>query len=137
MHHLILPAITGAILGCVGIVNILRSEIIEYENSDFVTTARSKGAPRRRLYTRHILRNASLPIAAGFAFTIVGLITGSVFIERVFSYPGMGNLFVMSIIRRDFSVANALVMMYGTLTIMGTLLSDIFMTIVDPRIRIK
>jgi len=137
MHHLLLPAITGAILGTVGIVNLLRTQVIEYENSDFVTTARSKGVPRRTVYTRHIFRNACLPIAASIGFVITGLLGGSIFIEQVFAFPGMGNLFITSILQRDFAVANSLVMIFGALVIIGTLLSDIIITIVDPRIRIK
>jgi len=137
LHHLILPALTGALLGTVGIINILRSEIIDNESADYVTTARSKGVPGRRIYTRHILRNACLPLASGFGFAITGLISGSVFIERVFGFPGMGNLFITSITARDFPMANALIMIYGFMGVMGALLSDIFITIADPRIRIK
>lgn len=136
-HHLILPALTGAFLGTVGIINILRNEIIDNENADYVMTARSKGVPNHMVYNKHIFRNASLPIASGFGFAITGLLSGSVFIERVFGFPGMGNLFISSITARDFPTANALIMIYGFIGVMGVLLSDIFITIADPRIRIK
>ena len=137
LHHLILPALTGALLGTVGIINILRNEIIDNENADYVATARAKGVPNRKVYTRHIFRNASLPLASGFGFAITGLLSGSVFIERIFGFPGMGNLFITSITVRDFPTANALIMIYGFIGVMGVLLSDIFITIADPRIRIK
>jgi peptide/nickel transport system permease protein len=83
------------------------------------------------------LRNAFLPIASQLGYDITFLIGGSIFIERVFSYPGMGNLFIESILRRDYSVVNALIILFAVLTVLGTLLSDIIMTVVDPRIRIK
>ena len=137
LQHLVLPAFTGAFIGTTAAINVLRSEIINYENSDFVMTARAKGVPRRIVYTRHIFRNACLPIAAGLGFVIAGLLGGSVLIENVFAYPGMGNLFVTSITQRDFAVANVLILMFGALTVLGTLLSDLLMIAVDPRIRIK
>ncbi|MFV0342119.1 MAG: oligopeptide ABC transporter permease [Anaerocolumna sp.] len=137
IHHMLLPALTGGVLYTVGTIQFLRNEIIDYKNSDFVVTARSKGVPEKKIYSRHILRNAFLPIASQLGFDITFLIGGSIFIERVFSYPGMGNLFIESILRRDYSVVNALIILFAVLTVLGTLLSDIIMTIVDPRIRIK
>ena len=88
------------------------------------------------MYSGHIFRNSLLPIAAFLGFTITGLLTGSIFIETIFAYPGMGQLFINSIAGRDYSVITALVMLYGFLTLLGSLLSDIIMSIVDPRIRI-
>jgi len=137
IHHLILPALTAAVLGTVGIIYFLRSEIIDYETSDFVTTARSKGVPEKKIYTGHILRNASLPIAGSLGGVVTGLFGGSIFIELIFSYPGMGQLFVQSIQSRDFPVVNMLVMFYAFLSVISMLISDIIITIVDPRIRIK
>ena len=78
-----------------------------------------------------------MPIAAFFGYTITGLLGGSVFIETIFGYPGMGQLFISSISSRDYSIITALILMYGILTLLGTLLSDIILSIVDPRIRIE
>ncbi len=136
-YHLVLPAITYAVLGTTGIIQYLRSEIIDAKSMDYVRTARSKGIPMRRVYTKHIIRNSLLPIAAFFGFTITGLLGGSIFIETIFGYPGMGQLFISSITSRDYSVITALVMLFGFLTLLGSLLSDIIMSIVDPRIRIE
>lgn len=136
-YHLILPAITYALLGTTGIIQYLRSEIIDAKSMDYVRTARSKGIPMRKVYSKHIFRNSLLPIAAFFGFTITGLLGGSIFIETIFGYPGMGQLFISSITSRDYSVITALVMLYGFLTLLGSLLSDIIMSIVDPRIRIE
>ena len=137
MYHMTLPAITAALLATIGIIQYLRGEIIRYKSSDFVTTARSKGVPERKLYTKHIFRNALIPMASNIGFIIVGLLGGAIFIERIFSFPGMGLLFIDSILLRDFTTANALVMLFAALTAIGALLSDIILTIVDPRIRIK
>ena len=104
---------------------------------DYVRTARSKGVPTSKVFNRHIFRNASLPIASTLGYEITGLISGSVMIEIIFNYPGIGNLFVTSINQRDYSVITALTLIFGIATLVGTLLSDIIMSIVDPRIRIQ
>lgn len=136
LYHLLLPSITTAILGTTSIIQYLRSEIIDAKVSDYVKTARSKGVPIQKVYTKHIFRNASLPIASGFGYTIVGLFTGSIFIEQIFTYRGMGYLFLQSINTRDYSVIFVLVLFYGFLALVGTLLSDLILMAVDPRIRI-
>lgn len=137
IYHLILPGITGAILGTTTVIQYLRSEVIDAKTQDYVKTARSKGVPMGKIYSKHIFRNSLLPIAAFIGFTITGLLGGSIFIETIFGYPGMGQLFVQSIGQRDYSVITALVLLYGFLALLGSLLSDIIMSIVDPRIRIE
>ncbi|GEK88064.1 peptide/nickel transport system permease protein [Alkalibacterium putridalgicola] len=136
LYHLLLPSITTAILGTTSIIQYLRSEIIDAKVSDYVKTARSKGVPIQKVYTKHIFRNASLPIASGFGYTIVSLFTGSIFIEQIFTYRGMGYLFLQSINTRDYSVIFVLVLFYGFMALVGTLLSDLILMAVDPRIRI-
>lgn len=137
IYHMLLPAITYALLGTTAIIQYLRTEVIDAKTMDYVRTARSKGIPMRKVYSRHIFRNSLLPIAAFFGFTITGLLGGSIFIEQIFAYPGMGQLFISSILANDYSVITALVMLYGFLALLGSLLSDIIMSIVDPRIRIE
>lgn len=77
-----------------------------------------------------------LPIAAFLGYEITGLVTGALFLENIFSYPGIGQLFIQSMGQRDFSVVTAIVLFTGFATLLGTLLSDIILSIVDPRIRI-
>ena len=137
IYHILLPAFTYAVLGTTTVIQYLRSEIIDAKVQDYVRTARSKGIPMKKVYSRHIFRNSLLPIAAFLGFTITGLLAGSVFIETIFGYHGMGQLFISSITSRDYSVITALVMLYGFLALLGSLLSDIIMSIVDPRIRIE
>ncbi|MBE1553301.1 oligopeptide ABC transporter permease [Sporosarcina limicola] len=137
MEHLFLPVMSGALLATFGTIQYLRNDIIDTKLKDFVKTARAKGVPERKVYTKHILRNSLLPIAAFLGYEIAGLIGGSIFIESIFSYPGLGQLFLTSIGARDFTVVTALVMILGTATIIGTMLSDIILSIVDPRIRVE
>lgn len=136
LYHILLPAITYALLATTGVIQYLRTEVIDSKSMDYVRTARSKGIPINKVYSRHIFRNSLLPIAAFLGFTITGLLTGSIFIETIFGYQGMGKLFIEAISGRDYSVITALVMLFGFLILLGSLLSDIIMSIVDPRIRI-
>lgn len=135
LHHMMLPAWSTALISTTAIIQYLRSEVIDYKQQDFVRTARSKGVSETKIYSQHILRNSFLPIAAFLGYEITGLIGGSVIIETIFSYPGIGQLFLSSIHARDFSMVTALVMMTGFATLLGTLLSDIILSAVDPRIR--
>ena len=137
IHHVILPALAGSLLGGVGIVQFLANEINDQKEMDYVTTARSKGVPMKDVYNKHIMRNSILPIAMGFGGIIVGLFSGAIIIERMFLFNGMGQLFLNSIERQDWPVVNFLVIFYGTLTVVGFLISDIALTVFDPRIRIK
>jgi peptide/nickel transport system permease protein len=137
LNHLILPAFSGAIVNTTFTIQMLRNEIIDTKIKDFVKTARAKGVNESKVYTRHILRNSFLPIAAFLGYEITGLIGGSVFLESIYGYPGIGQLFLSSISQRDFSVVTALVMISGLATLIGTLLSDIILSAVDPRIRIE
>lgn len=137
LHHMILPAICYSLLSTTGTVQYLRNEIIDAKSQDYVRTARSKGVPVDVVYRKHIFRNSILPIAAFFGFTITGLLGGSVMIETVFNYPGMGSLFIEAVGVRDYTVMTTLILLYGTLTLFGSLISDILMSVVDPRIRIE
>ncbi|MUK88752.1 ABC transporter permease subunit [Ornithinibacillus sp. L9] len=137
INHLILPAIAMALIATVNTVQYLRSEIIDTKQKDFILTARAKGASESRVYNRHILRNSLLPIAAFFGYEITFLIGGTIFVETIYNYPGMGLLFFESITLRDYSVVTAVVLLFGVAAILGALLSDIILSLVDPRIRIK
>lgn len=137
LKHVMLPALSMALIQTVSTVQYLRSEIVDTKQKDFIITARAKGASESRVYNRHIFRNSLLPIAAFIGWEITTLIVGTVFIEQIFGYPGMGLLFLESINMRDYSVVTALVLLFGIAQILGTLLSDIILSIVDPRIRLK
>ncbi|CAJ1314732.1 ABC transporter permease [Paenibacillus sp. PK4536] len=135
-YHLILPAIAGALVSTTATIQYLRNEVIDTRLKDFVKTARSKGVPESKVYSKHILRNSLLPIAAFLGYDLTGVLAGNLFIESIFGYPGLGQLFLQSITQRDYSVVTILVMLSGLLALIGTLLSDIILSWVDPRIRI-
>ncbi|GAF21779.1 MULTISPECIES: oligopeptide ABC transporter permease [Shouchella] len=137
IYHMTLPALSLALITTVGTVQYLRSEIIDIKHKEFILTAKAKGASENRVYNKHIFRNSLLPIAAFFGYEITGILGGSVFIERVFSFPGIGDLLISSINNRDYSVVTALLLLSGCLAVVGTMLSDIILSMVDPRIRIK
>lgn len=136
-YHLLLPALSYAILATTGTIQYLRTGVIDSKQEDYVKTARAKGVPENKVYNKHIFRNSILPIASFIGYDITGLIGGSIFIERIFSFPGMGRLFIDSLGARDYSVITTLVLLFGLTALFGTLLSDIIMSIVDPRIRIE
>ncbi|WP_110929197.1 oligopeptide ABC transporter permease [Bacillus massiliglaciei] len=137
LYHVILPALSTALITTTSIIQYLRNEVIDNKIKDYVRTARSKGVPEAKIYSRHIFRNSFLPIAALLGYEITTLVSGSVIIETIYSYPGLGQLFLSSIGLRDFSVVTAIVLMLGFATLIGTLISDIILSIVDPRIRIE
>lgn len=137
IYHLILPALSYALLATTSTIQYLRTGVIDAKQEDYVKTARSKGVPENKVYNKHIFRNSILPIASFIGYDITGLIGGSIFIERIFSFPGMGRLFIDSLLARDYSVITALILLFGLTALFGTLLSDIIMSIVDPRIRIE
>jgi len=138
IRHLILPALSVALISTVGVVQYLRGEIIDMEQREFILTVRAKGADENLVYNKHILRNSLLPIASFLGLQIAFLIGGTaIIVEIVFSYPGIGLLFINSVTGRDFSVMTALVLMFGAATIIGSFLSDIIMMMVDPRIEIE
>ena len=137
LYHIILPAILVGLITTTSIVQYLRTGIVDNKVEDYVRTAHSKGVPEKVVFNKHILRNSLLPIASSFGTVITGLLSGSMIVESVFSYPGMGKLFLDSIGQRDYTTLTALILIFGILTLLGNLLSDIIMSIIDPRIRIK
>lgn len=135
LHHLILPATVAAIGGWIGFSRILRFEMLEVLNQDYVRTARAKGAPERLVLYRHVLRNAIMPFVTGLSGIFLLAFSGSILFETVFSWPGMGRLAIQAINTRDFPVMMALFVITSFLGIMGVLMVDILYSFVDPRIK--
>jgi peptide/nickel transport system permease protein len=135
LHHLILPATVGAIGGLIGFSRILRFEMLEVLNLDYVRTARAKGLRERVVVYRHVLRNAIMPFVTGLSGIFLLILSGSVLFETVFSWPGMGRLFITSVNARDFPVMMALFVIGSFLGILGILMVDILYSFVDPRVK--
>jgi peptide/nickel transport system permease protein len=135
LHHLILPATVGAIGGWIGFSRILRFEMLEVLNQDYVRTARAKGLEERIVIWRHVLRNAILPFVTGLSGIFLIALSGSVLFETVFSWPGMGRLFITAVNARDYPVMMALFVIGSFLGVLGLLMVDILYSIVDPRVK--
>ena len=135
LHHLILPALVSAIGGWIGFSRILRFEMLEVLNQDYVRTARAKGLKERVVVWRHVLRNAIMPFVTGLGSIFLLVLSGSVLFETVFSWPGMGRLFITAVNARDFPLMMALFVIGSSLGIMGVLMVDILYSFVDPRVK--
>jgi peptide/nickel transport system permease protein len=135
LHHLILPALVGAIGGWISFSRILRFEMLEVLNQDYVRTARAKGLAERTVIFRHVLRNALMPFVTGLSSIFLLVLSGSVLFELVFSWPGMGRLFIEAINSRDYPVMMALFVIGSFLGILGILMVDILYSFVDPRVK--
>ena len=135
VKQLILPVfvlVTGSVGG---IQRVARNESAEYLNTDFVKTARAKGANSQRILTRHILRPASVPMSTTYVGTLLALFTGSsVLVETVFSIPGLGRLLLQGLTSQDTPLVLGTSFVFIFLTIIGNLLQDIVYTLLDPRI---
>ena len=137
IRHLTLPAVCLGLGQFAVMTRFTRASMLEVLRSDYITTAWSKGCSPRTVYYRHAFRNALLPITTLLALRIRGLFMGSVVVETVFSWPGLGGLLYDSIMRRDFTLIMAIFIVYALLTIVSTLLSDLVYGYLDPRIRLE
>lgn len=135
LHHLILPATIGAIGGWISFSRILRFEMLEVLNQDYVRTARAKGLQERWVLIRHVLRNALMPFVTGLSGIFLLILSGSVLFELVFAWPGMGRLFIQAVNARDYPVMMALFVIGSFLGILGILMVDILYSFADPRVK--
>jgi peptide/nickel transport system permease protein len=134
--HLLLPSILGATGGIAVLSRYVRSQMLEVEGQDYIRTARAKGLPSDEVHYRHALRNALLPFVTMFGLILPGLIGGSVIIESIFSWPGMGRMAYEAILARDYPVILTVNFISAVLVLIGTFISDLLYMVVDPRIRL-
>lgn len=137
VHHVILPAIVLGAMSTASYTQFLRNDIIENSRKDFVRTARAKGTKESKIYNVHILRNSIIPLVTFLGFDLVSIISGAIITETIFTYPGIGQLFLQSVSTRDYPVLMTLTMMFSFLTLLGNLVADILYGVVDPRIRLE
>ena len=134
-RHLILPAAVLGFGGNAALTRYARSSIIEALLDDYIRTARAKGLRERTVLFRHAVRNAMLPVITILGLSLPALFTGAALVEQVFAWPGLGRAAVESTFTRDYPMVMALVMVVGTLTILGNLIADLLYGAIDPRIR--
>lgn len=137
LSHLILPILVAAFGGLAYLSRLMRGSLLEVVRQDYIRTARAKGLPERDVIYKHAVRNAVIPVVTLLGLMLPGLLGGSVFIETVFSIPGMGQLFVQSAFSRDEPVLMALIVIGASLSLVGNILADISYGLVDPRIRVS
>jgi peptide/nickel transport system permease protein len=135
--HLAIPALIAALGGIAALSRYARSQMLEVVAQDYVRTARAKGLPEDRVIYRHALRNALLPFVTLFGLLIPGLIGGSVIVEQIFAWPGIGRLGYDAILARDFPLILTLNFFAAALTLAGTFFSDVLYAVVDPRIGLR
>ena len=136
-YHMILPVFTVTVVAFAGTALLTRTTMMEVMKDDFILTARAKGLSQRRIRDRHAARNALLPVVTSFIFTIVTIIDGSVLTETIFSWPGMGQLILQSVLEEDIPVAMASFSFIGVFALIAHFIADISYAYIDPRIRIQ
>ncbi|MDQ3855219.1 MAG: ABC transporter permease [Chloroflexota bacterium] len=134
-RNYVLPSVTLGASSAAFIARMTRASILEVVRQDYVRTARAKGILERTINTRHILRNALIPIVTLMGPALAGFLTGSVIIETMFNVPGIGYLFIQSVRNRDYPLILATTTMYTAFITAGNLLVDLTYGLVDPRIR--
>ncbi len=135
--HLILPVFISAFGGLAGLSRYMRANMLEVIRQDYILTARAKGLSERQVIYKHALRNALLPAITILGLSIPGLIGGSVIFETIFAIPGMGQLFYMSVMARDYPTVMGILLIGAILTLVGNLIADVSYALADPRIRIS
>ncbi len=136
-YHMILPVFTVTVVAFAGTALLTRTTMMEVMKDDFILTARAKGISQKRIRDRHAARNALLPVVTSFIFTIVTIIDGSVLTETIFSWPGMGQLILDSVLQEDIPVAMATFSFIGVFALIAHFIADISYAYLDPRIRIQ
>ena len=135
--HMILPVMVVTVVAFAGTALLTRTTMMEVLKEDYILTARAKGISQKRIRDRHAARTALLPVVTSFIFTIVTIIDGSVLTEQIFSWPGMGQLLLQSVLEEDIPVAMATFSFVGVFALIAHLLADVSYSYLDPRIRIK
>jgi peptide/nickel transport system permease protein len=135
LTHLILPALTMGWYIAAGIMRLTRSSMLDVLNSEYVKFTRIKGLPERAVIWKHALKNAFIPVLTFISLMLAQLLMGSIVVETVFAWPGVGRLAYQSVLSRDFPLVQAIVVVYTTIYVVTNLLVDVAYAYLDPRIR--
>jgi len=137
LQHLILPTLTLALGAIAAYSRYQRNAMLDVLGQDFIRTARAKGLSRRRALFKHGLRTALIPMATLFAYGVSGLVTGAVFVEKIFGWHGMGEWMVQGISNQDANIVAAFTVFSGATILLAGLLSDVIYAALDPRVRVS
>jgi peptide/nickel transport system permease protein len=135
LRHLILPAVTLAALAAALVARFQRAALLDVAGDDYLRTARAKGVPEWAVIVRHALRNAALPVISLLGLSLPGFLTGTVFVEKIFAWPGLGSLAVNAVAARDYPVVIACTLIASVAVALGSLIADVLYLIADPRLR--
>lgn len=133
---MILPIVTLALLGIAGFSRYMRSSVLDNVNQDYVRTARAKGASETRVLSRHVLRNALIPIITLLGLSLPALFAGALVTESIFNFPGMGLLFWNAAQQSDYPVELGVVIITAFATVVGNLIADVSLALIDPRVKL-
>jgi peptide/nickel transport system permease protein len=136
LKHLLMPAVALGIGSAASVARYMRSGMLEQIRQDYVRTARAKGLSERVVIFKHAMRNALIPVITLLGLTLPFLVGGSVLIETIFAWPGMGRLIITAIFQRDYPVVLASAFVIAIMVILGSLIADILYSVVDPRVRV-
>ena len=137
LWHLTLPSAVLGLIGTAQFMRQMRSQTIEVLSQDYIRTAKAKGLSRRRILFGHAFGNAVNPIVTLFGFSLAFLLAGAVLTETVFNWPGMGRLTVEALINKDEPLVMASVVLLTVMLAIGSLISDVLLAAIDPRIRLE
>ncbi len=137
LQHLVLPTFTLALSAIAGYSRYQRNAMLDVLGQDFIRTARAKGLTRRRALFKHGLRTALIPMATLFAYGVSGLVTGAVFVEKIFGWHGMGEWVVQGVATQDTNIIAAVTVFSGATILLAGLLSDVIYAALDPRVRVS
>ncbi len=135
--HMALPVICYTYGSLAYYTRFIRSNMMEVMQQDYIRTARAKGVDGKTIMFKHAFRNSLIPLVTLVGLTLPGLLGGSVILERIFAWPGMGNLFFDAITQRDYPVIMGLTMTFAVLVMIGNILADLLYAVVDPRITLE
>jgi peptide/nickel transport system permease protein len=135
LHHLIAPSVVLALVTIATWSRYMRSSMLDVIHQDYIRTARAKGVRERRVLFHHALRNALLPMITIAGLQIPALLSGALVTETVFTWPGMGRLFLDSLSYRDYPTVMGLLMFSAVLVLAGNLIADLLYMVADPRMR--
>jgi peptide/nickel transport system permease protein len=135
-HHLVLPSITLSLFYLALYARLMRASMLEQRGLDYVVTARAKGLSERQITIRHVLRNALLPVVTMAGVQVGSLLGGSVVVESVFAWPGLGQLAYQSLFARDFNLLLGIFFLSSCLVVIVNLAVDVIYVLLDPRIKI-
>ena len=137
VEHLILPVTALGIGNAAGVARYMRGSMLEVIHQDYIRTARAKGLSERTVVFKHALRNAMIPIITLLGLYLPVLLSGSVLVETIFAWPGMGRLIVDAIFQRDYPLVMATSFVAAAMVVAGNLMADVLYAVVDPRIRVE